>query len=65
MSCFSYLQDAVMNLDKNHKITQEYLHTVIGALIQSIQSCLQGPLENPGLSSDLRMLAMAARSLLK
>uniref|UniRef100_H2ZQ90 Enhancer of mRNA-decapping protein 4 C-terminal domain-containing protein n=1 Tax=Ciona savignyi TaxID=51511 RepID=H2ZQ90_CIOSA len=60
-----YLQEAVMNLDRRHQVTQEYMHSVLSALVQKLNSCLQGPLEKPSISKDLRMLAMAAQSLMK
>ncbi|CAK8695530.1 unnamed protein product [Clavelina lepadiformis] len=60
-----YLQEAVMNLDRRHQITQEYMHSVLSALVQKLLACAQGPLENPSLGKDLKMLAMAAQSLMK
>uniref|UniRef100_F7BD94 Enhancer of mRNA-decapping protein 4 n=1 Tax=Ciona intestinalis TaxID=7719 RepID=F7BD94_CIOIN len=60
-----YLQEAVMNLDRRHQVTQEYMHSVLSALVQKLNKCLLEPLEKPSLSKDLKMLAMAAQSLMK
>nr|CAB3240816.1 enhancer of mRNA-decapping protein 4-like [Phallusia mammillata] len=62
---WKYLQEAVMNLDRRHQVTQEYMHSVLSALVQKLQTCAQGPLETPSLAKDLKMLSMAAQSLMK
>ena len=54
-----------MNLDRRHQVTQEYMHSVLGALVQGLDARMQGPIENMDLAKDIKMLSMAAQSLMK
>lgn len=56
-----YLQEAVMNLDRSHQVTREYLHTVLSALVEKLSQAKT----QKSFIKDIRMLSMAAQSLMK
>ncbi|XP_064611108.1 enhancer of mRNA-decapping protein 4-like [Liolophura sinensis] len=59
-----YLEEAVMNLDTSHPVTQEHMQGVLYGLCQKLKQFIQAnPTEKSAKS--LRMLLMASQSLLK
>ena len=62
--CFRYLQEAVMTLDTSHPVTREHMPTVLGGLVQKLHSFVQ-TYPHDKMSKNLRMLLMAAQSLLR
>jgi len=52
-----------MNLDRSHQVTKEYMRTVLTTLVQSLNSAVAVD-PNQSQSKQLRMLSMAAQSLL-
>ncbi|XP_006822030.2 enhancer of mRNA-decapping protein 4-like [Saccoglossus kowalevskii] len=59
-----YLQEAVMNLDSTHPIAREHMPAVLMSLVQKIDLFVQNNTQNE-MARPLRMVSMAARSLLK
>lgn len=61
---FRYLEEAIMNLDKNNPVTQEHISTVLEALVKKLNSYIS---EHPNdkIARSLKMLQMASESLLK
>lgn len=54
-----------MNLDRKHHITQQYMQGVLKVLVENLTAAYsRGPLDDQSLVKDLRMLAMAAQSLM-
>lgn len=65
-----YLQEAVMNLDSSHQVTQEHMHGVLEALVKNLEThvatLVASPTDaaNTGVIKQMKMLAMAAKSLI-
>lgn len=51
-----------MNLDRSHAVTKEFMSSVLGTLVQNINAASRIP--NQPLSKQLKMLGMAAQSLM-
>nr|XP_039255621.1 enhancer of mRNA-decapping protein 4-like isoform X1 [Styela clava] len=65
-----YLQEAVMNLDSSHQVTQEHMQGVLEALVKNLEAHVATLVSSPTDASNtpvikqMRMLAMAAKSLI-
>lgn len=60
-----------MNLDRSHQVTQEHMHTVLESLVKNlvahtnVLSALPTDASNTGVIKQMKMLAMAAQSLVQ
>lgn len=59
-----YLEEAIMNLDTANPVTKEHMPAVLGHLCQNLTAYIHAN-PNDQMTRNMRILQMAAQSLLK